>query len=193
MRLPEIVKEVGKTSEGNRVYVEDYVYTYLFKLKAEDRELPLRAALYGHVCKKGDKSIYLIYGAASVTNELLKGRDEEQVRKEFFEEYELIGYVNIYGSRQEWPGKKNGYYVFYETNEAMQNYLISCYEGNQKQSSLTTVQKSSFSIGDIIKKLFYGGCIIILTIAVTTINDYNKMQGFMEVAAQAVAFMKAGN
>ena len=57
MRLPEIVKEVGKTSEGNRVYVEDYVYTYLFKLKAEDRGFPLRAALYGHVCKKDDKNI----------------------------------------------------------------------------------------------------------------------------------------
>ena len=193
MHLPEIVKEVGTIGGEQRVYVEDYVYTYLYGLKRNDGGFPLRAALFGHTCKKGNTNFYFIYGAASVTYELSRGRDEEQVRKDFFEEYELIGYVNIYGDRQEWPGKKNGYYVFYETNEAMQNYLISCYEEKEKRTASTDVKKTSFFIGDVIKRLFCGGCIIILTIAATAINDYSKMQGFVKAVDRLITFAEMKN
>lgn len=190
MQLPAMVRLVGKISGEDRVYVEDYVYTYLHELKSEDERLPIRVALYGHIFQNESRKFFMVYGAASVIDELANGRDEEQVRKEFFEEYELIGYVNIYGSKQEWPGKKNGYYIFYETNEPMQNYLLSCF--GRKKKNPAPKEKPSFSLGEAIRKLFYGVCIIILTIAVTTINDYDKMYEFMETADRAVTLTEAG-
>lgn len=190
MQLPAMVRLVGKISGEDRVYVEDYVYTYLHELKSDDEKLPIRVALYGHIFQNESRKFFMVYGAASVIDELANGKDEEQVRKEFFEEYELIGYVNIYGNKQEWPGKKNGYYIFYETNEPMQNYLLSCFE--RKKRNPVPAEKSSFSLGEAIRKLFYGACIIILTIAVTTINDYDKMYEFMETADRAVTLTEAG-
>lgn len=200
MQLPTMVKQIGRVDGNERVYIEDYVYAYLNELKADKDNLPLRAALFGHVYRRENQNFYLVYGAVSIVDELANGRGEEQVRKEYFEEYELIGYVNIYGNKQELPGKKEGYYIFYDKNESMQNYLLFCYkrknkkrinkneishgEGNDLGFFRTT---SRTSLIDIIKRLIYGGCIIILSIAVTTINDYKKMYGFVETAGRAVA------
>ncbi len=184
MQLPEMVRLVGKINGEDRVYMEDYVYTYLHDLKLDQEKIPIRVALFGHVYCTEDRKIYMIYGAASVIEELEYGRDEEQVRKDFFEEYELIGYVNIFGKKQEWPGKKNGYYIFYEANEPMQNYLIARFE--RKKRSPDIIEKTTFSLGDTIKRLFYGVGILLLTLAVTSINDYDKMYGFVEVAGRAV-------
>ncbi len=189
LQLPAMVRLVGKISGKDRVYVEDYVYTYLHELKSDDEKLPIRVALFGHIYQNESRNFYMVYGAASVIDELANGRDEEQIRKEFFEDYELIGYVNIYGNKQEWPGKKNGYYIFYETNEPMQNYLVSRFEREKRKSD--TIEKTSFSIGEAIRKFFYGACIILLTIAVTAINDYSKMYGFVEIIDKAVTMAEA--
>lgn len=197
MQLPEIVKQVGETGGRERVYLEDYVYSYLRELKKEAGVLPGRAALFGHVYHKNNRNFYMIYGAASVIGGLERGRDEEQVRKEFFRDYELIGYVNIYAKGRELPGKKEGCYIFYEKNEPMQNYLLSCYEQKNQGRKNTRAQKKGgrkdsrlFSIKNTAKKIFYGGCIIILAIAVTTINDYNKMHEFVESAGMAIDFCR---
>ncbi len=202
MQLPTMVKQVGKVNGSERVYLEDYVCTYLNELRREKEVFPLRVALFGHVCQKDNRKCYLIFGAASVIDELEYGRNEEQVRKEYFEKYELIGYVNIYGNRQKVPGAKEGYYIFYDKNEAMQNYLIFCYEKSGKYMGKEADRKqksekfshlcrkhSAFSIGNMIKRLIYGSCIIILTIAVTAINDYHKMYGFVEMTGRAAAFV----
>lgn len=196
MQLPNIVKQIGKTDGQERVYVEDYVYTYLNELKKEKEIFPLRVALFGRTYRKGDRNFYLVYGASCVIDELECGRDEEQVRKEYFKEHELIGYVNIYGKNHELPGKKEGYYVFYEKNEAMQNYLLFCYQRKEKERDGRGEGRQNISgdmpvlmprrwtvlVGDTIKKIFYGGCIIILAAAVTAVNDYGKMNGFVEAA-----------
>ena len=195
MQLPTMVKQIGRIKGDERVYLEDYVCTYLNELKREKEVFPLRVALFGHVCRKENRKFYLIFGAASVIDELEYGRNEEQVRKEFFEDYELIGYVNIYAKGREMPGKKEGCYIFYEKNEPMQNYLLSCYEQkNKEQGSGKKTRKSGrkggqpSSIKSTAKSFFYGGCVILLAIAVTTINDYNKMHGFVESAGRAIDF-----
>ncbi len=190
MQLPAMVRLVGKISGEDRIYIEDYVYTYLHKLRAEEDKLPVRAALFGHILQREDRKLYMVYGAANVTCGLREG--EEQVRKEFFEDYELIGYVNIYsGSRQERAEKKNGYYIFCEDNEAMQNYLLACFE--RKRRKPVSAEKTSFSsVGELLRKFFYGACIIILAIAVTAINDYDKLYGFAAAADRAAAMTEAG-
>lgn len=212
MQLPDIVKQIGKADEKERVYIEDYVYTYLHGLKTGAEDLgrattggqstfPMRVALFGHAFRKEGRKFYLIYGASSVIEELENGRNEEQVRKEYFEEYELIGYVNIYGGGQKMPGRKEGYYIFYEKNEPMQNYLLSCYGRKAKGNTPRKLPLYSMKmparraaktggIGNTIRRFFYGGCIIVLAVAVTAINDYQKMYGFMEATDKAIAFME---
>ncbi len=213
MRLPDLVKQIGKVNGEERVYVEDYVYTYLNELK-KGREglagrggfpeklfpkkknfevIPLRVALFGHVYHRERRNFYLVYGAACVVDELEKGKNEEQVRKEFFWEYELIGYVNIYGNTQDFPGKREGYFIFYEKNEAMQNYLIACYGGKRREAGAPAGKRPPFSFAEMVKKLLYGECMVILALAVTTINDYHKMYDFVETAHRAVALTEMEN
>lgn len=206
MQQPTMVKQIGTVNGNECVYIEDYVYTYLNELKMGKGNFPLRAALFGHAYRKENRKIYLVYGAASVVDELEWGRNEEWVRKEYFEEYDLIGYVNIYSNKQELPGKKDGYYIFYDKNEPMQNYLLFCYEqknrkvlkkeekaglGESKYAGFHR-KTSVFSIKDILKRLLYGGGILILTVAVVTINDYDRMHGFVEAAGRAVALAEWG-
>ena len=52
MKLPEIVKRIGYTDGEERIYVEDYVYSYLNGLREKKELFPIRAALYGHVVQK---------------------------------------------------------------------------------------------------------------------------------------------
>jgi len=212
MQLPDIVRQIGKADEKERVYIEDYVYTYLHGLRtgtgdlekavSGQRVFPMRVALFGHAFRKDGCKFYLIYGASGVIEELENGKNEEQIRKEYFEEYELIGYVNIYGGGQRMPGRKEGYYIFYEKNEPMQNYLLSCYGRKTTDKTLRGLPACSIKapvkrkvraggIGNTIRRLFYGGCIVVLAVAVTTINDYHKMYGFVEAADRAIASIES--
>jgi hypothetical protein len=216
MQLPDIVRQIGKAEEKEQVYIEDYVYTYLHGLGketgtedlrravGEQRTFPIRAALFGHAFRRGERRFYLIYGAASVIEELENGKNEEQIREEYFGEYELIGYVNIYGGGQKLPGRKEGYYIFYEKNEPMQNYLLSCY-GRKTTDDRLRQSSSCFrkapgrqetkggGIGNTIRKFFYGGCMIVLAVAATSINAYDKMYGFVETAESAIALLESSN
>lgn len=203
MKMPEFVKRIGSVDERNRVYIEDYVYSYLNGLREETDLLPLRAALFGHVVRKENACYYMIYGACCVVEELGYGRNEEQVRKEFFEDYELIGYVNISKGKQAVPGKDKGYFVFYESNEAMQNYLSFCYErkrkkGNKRKEAVTAGfsldcwQKGKMGqVGDTSGQIFMLVCILVLAMAVCSINNYEKMSGFVEMAGEAVRMLEA--
>lgn len=205
MKIPEFVKKIGIIEGECRVYIEDYVYTHLNELRQKVDILPLRAALFGHVLKKEGKCFYFVYGAACVIDELEYGRDEEQVRKDFFEEYELIGYVNVRKDKQLMPEKSKGYYVFYETNEAMQNYLVFCYERENKKTqgkrdgAEVHRKKHRYSVyrlgmkmpGEALRRFFYGSLLLLLAIAVTSINDYEKMYGFVEMAGRAASFTQS--
>ena len=205
MKLPGIVKRIGTIEGECRVYVEDYVYTYLNELRIKKDIVPVRAALFGRVQQKEGNCYYFVYGASCVVEELAYGRNESWVREEFFPKYELIGYVNIYGDRQILPDKSKGYFVFYESNEPMQNYLISCYKRENEREQGKTIRSRELSeaklqpagtsklsiIGNVLKKILYSVCIMILTIAVTTINNYDKLYGFMETTQRAVAMMEA--
>lgn len=226
MKLPEIVKRIGETTgeisvetisettvettggttggtigkneEESRIYIEDYVYSYLRELKHRKEILPLRAVLFGHTCSKEQKSFYFVYGAACIADELEKGRDEEQIRKLFFPECERIGYVNVYGECLHLPEKKSSCLIFYDSNEPMQNYLLSCYNRElsedvslQEKEELKSVwetpaKKPVFSGGAFWKKVFGMLMILLLATAVTTIDEYGKMYGFVEAVKRAV-------
>ncbi len=198
MKLPEIVKRIGYTDGEDRIYVEDYVYSYLKGLREKRELIPLRAALFGHAVRKDAIRYYFIYGACCIVEEFSFGGKEEQVRKEFFPEYELIGYVNICKNSRLLEDKGKGYFVFYEANEPMQRYLAFCFErenkrGGKKAEENTDIRESARpgrtkggrAVGEAVKRFFYGMGILILAIAINTVNDYGRMYGFVEMTGMA--------
>ena len=198
--MPNIVKRIGCVDEINRVYIEDYAYSYLNGLQAKTDILPLRAALFGHIIRKENTCCYMIYGASCVVEELEYGRSEEQVRKEFFEDYELIGYVNIIKNKRPVSEPSKGYFVFYESNEAMQNYLSFCYEREKKTKKKDRMiegfikpcqEKRRACAGEMIRQIVALACVIILAMAVCAVNDYDKMYGFVEMTGEAARGLTA--
>ncbi len=189
MHLPSIVRQMGKVTGENRVYIEDYAYTYLNELKKEQHGIPVRVALYGHAFCRENIHYYLIYGASCIVEEMENGRDQEEVKKTFFDQYSLIGYVNIYG-KQELPGVEEGCCIFYESNEAMQNYMLSCYK-RKKPSVLSKKRKPggkfAFAyIKGMLKKTFLCLTIMIAAIAAAAIGNYKCMYDFTMMAARAL-------
>ena len=198
MHLPSVVKQMGKVTGENRVYIEDYVYTYLNELKKKKNSLPVRVALYGHAFSRENIHYYLIYGASAIVEEMEKGRDQEEIRKTFFEDYSLIGYVNIY-EKQELPGTKEGCYVFYEANEAMQNYLISCYKRKDryKDNDKTKFQSPNIKgktdwkpihiyIRELLEKAFLCLTVLLTAVAVSAIDNYSCMYDFVMMTVRAL-------
>ena len=88
MQLPDIVRQIGKAEEKEQVYIEDYVYTYLHGLGketgtedlrravGEQRTFPIRAALFGHAFRRGERRFYLIYGLRNWKTERMRSRSE---------------------------------------------------------------------------------------------------------------------
>lgn len=188
MHLPKVVRQMGRITGENRVYIEDYVYTYLNEMKKENRGFPVRAALYGHAfCREG-QNFYLIYGASCVMEELENGRDQDEIQKLFFDSYRLIGYVNIY-DRQEIADEKDGCYIFYESNEAMQSYMLSCYERKSKRDAGEKKAETKSNAGfwkRLIQNILLGCAALIAAVAVASICDYADLCGFTLAAARVL-------
>ena len=196
MQIPSIVKPIGKVTGISRVYIEDYAYTYLCEQKNKQMHFPTRVALYGHAFQKDEKQFYLIYGASGVIEEMERGRSQENISREYFGDYSLIGYMNLYhGAKM--PGEKEGCFVFYEKNEAMQNYLISCYERenqteekervNTKITDTCVLPRNNKSfIGCFVQKYLFTIMLLIAALSVVVINQYQQMQDFVMTAARAV-------
>ena len=198
MKLPSVIMQVGETDGESRVYIEDYAYSYLKELKSRKDGAGSRAVLFGQICDKEHEKKYFIYGAACETEEFIRGRDEEQIREIFFPDWEKIGYVNIPGGNSPKPEKRSGYCIFYDSNEGMQNYLLSCYNREtaedvslEEKEKLKDIwmkgqRKGRCFIGSFFQKLLCALAVFLLGIAITTIDEYHEMYGFVEAAERAV-------
>ena len=146
MELPKHTTQVGTIAANKKMYLEDYCISYMKQLTEEFPEDRKQIALYGTVEKEKSVEYTFVYGAAllgkgrgrtdSLTN---SQKDEaESIRKEFFSDYQLVGIVISTDAVNEnifWLGNGNksipmdGYYIFYDTNEAMLNFMME----NQKE------------------------------------------------------------
>lgn len=207
MRLPWIVRQIGNASGKDRIYIEDYACSFLENCRKEESLLPVRVALYGYALQKGESHIYLIYGVSHIVAELQQGRSQEQIREMFFPEYELIGYVNLYAGQtmlenpasQDTSGKA-GFFIFYENNEAMQNYMIFC---NKRKQRISENHRSGVKEDKHLRvkgesgrrqgkwtgffQIFLLAVLILLTATASlAIGDYTAMREFALMAARAL-------
>ncbi len=181
--LPELVRQTGPIKGNDRVYIEDYAYSYLRELKKQVGNTPIQAAIYGKAFRKEEGHVYLIYGVVPTEDEAYP----------FFSDYEMLGYVNLCDSGS--SGEElDGCYVFYEANDAMQEYLLSQNRqnmlqeeqlfGDEKTKDSDDKGKAS-AIVRLIQKLLLTVILLLTVVAVTAINHYENMCEFALMVAKA--------
>lgn len=158
MELPKNIIQVGKPDKIHKIFVEDYVVSYIKQLYKAYEEKTVGLALYGKYCEEADLNYYFLYGAAVVEGLENRGPYLSQVEKEeiedigkrFFEEYQFLAWCNIKGEPVESffvqvQGKGieiNGYACFYEKNESMLNYmLINGTKKKEEQAEVPSQEK----------------------------------------------------
>lgn len=103
MQLPKNIRQIGETDKYHKIYIEDYVITYLRQIAISEEMGSKAVALFGSMECDGEYSYYFIYGAVcSEKNRLEEGKplfdkeDKEYIlekKNEFFKEDEIVGWV----------------------------------------------------------------------------------------------------
>ncbi len=179
-KMPKNIRQIGKSNNSKKIYVEDYVMTFTKQLPGEDYGSCRVAVLVGQYVKLEQGRCLFISGAIEVenidlTNGIVFTNDHwttiyENIKK-YFVEAEIVGwflggpgylledkeriikthidnfagqdktlltYDNMekeeafYFYENGSLSQQEGFYIYYEKNEEMQNYMI---EGNEKPPS----------------------------------------------------------
>lgn len=173
LKLPKNIRQIGLPEEKKKIYVEDYVVTYMNQLAADYPNQQVAAILLGNYVKQKDARLTFIHGAIGIP--VAKVEDDriafdtnlwesiyDTIRK-FFNNGEIVGWFLTRPGRtlgvnekitkihvDHFPGREKtlfmmdpldkeeafflyeggkltrqqGYYIYYERNEEMQNYMV---------------------------------------------------------------------
>ncbi len=115
-QFPKNVRQIGNVSDEPKIYVEDYVDTYLNQLKEKAAKEPVMAVLAGEIVTQEGQEVVYISGAVRVEEvKTENGKLEfdieasdraEELRKEHFPTCQTIGWCliesgNLMGQEQE--------------------------------------------------------------------------------------------
>ena len=140
MELPKNVTQIGETDKSCKIYMEDYVMSYMKQMNrfAEDKEIAI--ALYGRKSTEQSLTYCFIYGACKLdflqrnVRHLSQAQNQEieRLRKKYFSGCEFIGYAVLNGEMiegihiadQNGCHFVKGYACFYEKNDPMLAYML---------------------------------------------------------------------
>ena len=102
-QLPNNVRQMGEPSGIKRIFLEDYVYTYLYQYASSDKEKPQLAVLLGHYYLYNDEKVLLISAVVKGKNNLTQNSGisfsnetwayiYENI-EEYFSDYEIMGWM----------------------------------------------------------------------------------------------------
>lgn len=148
MELPKNLIQMGKPDRTHKIFVEDYIISYIKEWNRESDGQPAGIALYGQVYKENNYKYYFMYGASRIEGldrrgPYLSQSDREEINNvgnRYFEEYSFLGWCIV---REELPetifldtrGKAievNGYACFFEKNESMLNFMLEMDERGKR-------------------------------------------------------------
>ena len=119
LKIPKNVMQIGTGSPNVKLYMEDYVHTFLERCQGKETCLA-----FGQQEEKDGIRYYLIYGVEKET-------DFRRGNFSYFQKLERIGKiekkeaaVRFWTMRGE-EIQIGGYFIFYEQNEEMQAYMIA--------------------------------------------------------------------
>lgn len=130
-RLSQVI-QMGEVKDGIHFYIEDYAYTYLKKQKGKEIA---KYFLYGEQEREGSLEKLYIYGIG----------EKPKLEQSYFKEYYPIGYLKIKEEKAYWislQGREEeitGCFLFYASNQAMQDYLVD--HRQEETSEVVEVQK----------------------------------------------------
>lgn len=186
-QLPKNIRQIGSPAGHTKVYIEDYVITFLNSLPMDKNTYVRGAILFGEKKQIGNDLVIFIRGAIEGQNleldldetvfddevwreiyqqkeRLFSGLDvigwallrmgfsvrlNDKIKKTHFENFpgegkvlymmdDLEGEDAFYVFRGEDLSRQNGYYIYYEKNPMMQNYLV---ERRQDIKEVQTYEK----------------------------------------------------
>ena len=140
MDLPKNITQIGEPNATCKVYVEDYVISYIKQLNRHAGDKTMAVGLYG-IQKEEAGITYLFFYGASRLNFLQREsrhlsqavlQEAEQQRRKFFSQYEFLGYQLLNGEMVEGfhVCQQNifryiaGYAQFYEKNDSMLAFML---------------------------------------------------------------------
>lgn len=173
LKLPKNIRQVGKPNDKVKIYVEDYVITYINQIAEKSNNEQKLAILLGKIVKNNDVDIAFIQGALEVREVSIQEDNiclttqiwtniYDEVRK-YFQNEEIVGWFLTRPGKSlginekitkihvdNFPGKnktlfmsdpidkdeaffvyrngslvgQEGYYIYYDRNEAMQGYMV---------------------------------------------------------------------
>lgn len=144
MELPKNITQIGEVGRDCKIYVEDYVVSYMKQLNRSAQDKSIAVALYGKRKEENGIVYYFIYGASKLdflqreVRHLSQAQRQEmeQYRKRYFSELGLVGYRLLDGDmiegfhicEQDICRYISGYAQFYEKNDAMLAYMLDVRE-----------------------------------------------------------------
>lgn len=203
MNLPDNIKQMGGIEDTLRIYMEDYVYTYICRYAKTGGSKEKLGILVGQHFYEEGKSVVLISGFIQAKNTLPNGGNEaftaesrkyiEEAKNTYFKDLEILGWVHTqpgFGtflmSRDELfhkeyfggshqllyvfdPAEKidtfyikspesesliaaKGYFIYYDSNDAMQDYMIDNSLGKPKEPKASFEDAPKKSIFPSLKK-----------------------------------------
>ena len=140
MELPKNITQIGEANRNCKIYVEDYVVSYMKQLNQLASNKDMAVALYGKRRMDKDVTYLFIYGACKLdflqreTRHLSQAQQQEieKLRRKYFAEYEFQGYRLLNGEmvegfhicEQDICRYIAGYAQFYEKNDSMLAYML---------------------------------------------------------------------
>lgn len=246
-RIPNNIRQIGEVGGTQKIYIEDYAYTYLCRISSENSRRGVAAILLGQANWKEGSSYLFVKSAVplldmEVSEEHVAFNQEVwnhvyEKNKEYFPEQEVVGwFLSIPGCSMELHdvvcqthlnhfggsdkvlfvrepleneeafyryedgdmSRQTGFYVYYEKNEPMRNFLVAQNEKMEQKSEQvddsavhTFRKKVEKRAGQTEKKqgipIFKtaGVCAAaaVLAVGVLYLNDYKKLKSTEEVIA----------
>lgn len=140
MELPKNITQIGESDHNCKIYVEDYVISYIKQLNQPAGDKEMAVALYGVRKEENDVSYLFFYGACKLdflSREVrhlsqAQSQEIEKLRKRYFPDYQFLGYRVLNGEMVEGfhvceqgiCRYINGYACFYEKNDQMLAYML---------------------------------------------------------------------
>ena len=246
-RIPNNIRQIGEVGGTQKIYIEDYAYTYLCRISSENLSKGIGAVLLGQANWKEGISYLFVKSAVSlpdmeVSEEHLEFTQEiwnhvYEKNKEYFPDQEIVGwFFSIPGCSMELHqiicqthldhfggsdkilfvmeplekeeafyryeegkmSRQTGFYVYYEKNEPMHNFLIAQNEKLEKKTEevddsavhnfrkkveKNISQDRSKPGFPVMKTAAICAAVAVLAVGVLYLNDYQKMQSAREVIA----------
>lgn len=238
-KIPKNIRQVGKSNASKKIYIEDYVMTFIKHLAGEDYSTCHVAVLVGEYVRLEEGKCLFISGAVEVkdidiTNQTTFTNDHwtaiyENIKK-YFVESEIVGWFlggpgylldekekilkihidnfagqdktlavfdnmekeeRFYFYENGMLNKQEGYYIYYERNEAMQTYMIDhnekpseeeSYDDKVSQQIRTIIQNKKPMMDDdkSVSRLVYAAgtllAVIILVVGAAMFSNYDQMK-----------------